>query len=264
MISFLKDTLQVQVYPARTAMGEAAAAQAAAVMTRLLAEQPMVNIIFAAAPSQQEFLEALVLQPGIDWSRVNAFHMDEYAGLPADAPQGFGNFLRERIFSKVPFRDVFYLDGQASDKDAECLRYTALLEQYLTDIVYMGIGENAHIAFNDPHVADFNDPALVKIVDLDQACRQQQVNDGCFTVLNEVPQWALTLTVTALMRGRYIFCMVPGEKKATAVRHTLEDAIQEKYPSSILRTHPSAILYLDNDSAQQIDLSSFHIKPSIQ
>lgn len=263
MISFLTDKLQVQVYPARAAMGAAAAEQVAAVIIRLLAEQPVVNIIFAAAPSQQEFLETLVAQPGIDWQRINAFHMDEYVGLPADAPQGFGNFLRERIFSKVPFREVFYLDGQAADPAAECRRYAALLEQYPTDIVNMGIGENAHIAFNDPHVADFNDPVLVKIVDLDEACRRQQVNDGCFAAIEEVPRYALTLTVPALMRGRYLFCMVPGEKKATAVQHTVQGPVQEKYPSSVLRTHDAAILYLDNDSAGQTDLSSFNIKPSI-
>lgn len=244
-------------------MGAAAAQQAAAAIVRLLAEQPVVNIIFAAAPSQQEFLEALVTAPGIDWQRVHAFHMDEYVGLPADAPQGFGNFLRERIFSKVPFREVFYLNGQASDPAAECRRYAALLEQYPTDIVNMGIGENAHIAFNDPHVADFSDPVLVKVVDLDVACRQQQVNDGCFAAIDDVPRYALTLTIPALMRGRYLFCMVPGEKKATAVRHTVQGVIQPAYPSSVLRTHDAAILYLDQDSAQQIDLSSFNIKPSM-
>lgn len=263
MTSFFTDTLQVQVYPARAAMGAAAAEQAAVAVIRLLAQQPVVNIIFAAAPSQQEFLEALAVQPGIEWQRVNAFHMDEYVGLPADAPQGFGNFLHERIFSKVPFREVFYLNGQADDPAGECRRYAALLEQYPADIVNMGIGENAHIAFNDPHVADFNDPALVKIVDLDEACRRQQVNDGCFATIAEVPQYALTLTVPALMRGRYLFCMVPGEKKATAVKHTVQGQVQEKYPSSVLRTHAAAVLYLDEDSAAQIDLSSFNIKPSM-
>ncbi|NML38444.1 glucosamine-6-phosphate deaminase [Chitinophaga sp. G-6-1-13] len=263
MTSFFTDKLQVQVYPARAAMGTAAAEQAAAAIVRLLTEQPVVNIIFAAAPSQQEFLEALVTQPDIDWQRVNAFHMDEYVGLPADAPQGFGNFLRERIFSKAPFREVFYLNGQAADPVAECRRYAALLEQYPTDIVNMGIGENAHIAFNDPHVADFNDPVLVKVVDLDEACRRQQVNDGCFAAIEEVPRYALTLTVPALMRGRYLFCMVPGEKKATAVQHTVQGPIREDYPSSVLRTHHAAILYLDRDSAGQIDLSSFNIKPTI-
>lgn len=263
MIQFFADKLQVQVHPTRVIMGAVAAEQAAAAIVRLLAVQPVVNIIFAAAPSQQEFLETLAVQPGINWQRVNAFHMDEYAGLPADAPQGFGNFLRDRIFSKVPFGEVFYLNGQAADPVAECRRYAALLEQYPTDIVNMGIGENAHIAFNDPHVADFNDPVLVKMVDLDEACRRQQVNDGCFATIAEVPRYALTLTVPALMRGRYLFCMVPGEKKATAVQHTLQGAVGEACPSSVLRTHPAAVLYLDRDSAAHTDLSSFNIKPTI-
>ncbi|RBL91464.1 glucosamine-6-phosphate deaminase [Chitinophaga flava] len=260
MRSFKTDTLEVQIHPSRIVMGVVAADKVATRIWQLLKEQPFVNIIFAAAPSQQEFLEALILQPGIEWERVNAFHMDEYVGLAADAPQGFGNFLKERIFSRLPFREVFYLDGNAVDTASECSRYAALLQAYPPDIVNMGIGENTHIAFNDPHVADFNDPALVKVVDLDEACRQQQVNDGCFSNITLVPRYALTLTVPALMRGRYIYCMVPGKNKAAAVKHTVHGAIQEQYPSTALRRHPAAILFLDSDSAQQISLSSFNIK----
>lgn len=247
------DKLQVRIYPSRVSLGVAAASEAGNRIISLLEQQPVVNIIFAAAPSQQEFLEALITIPGIAWERVNAFHMDEYVGLPADAPQRFGNFLRERIFGKVPFGAVYYLDGNAADLPAECSRYAALLEQYPVDIVNMGIGENAHIAFNDPHVADFNDPVLVKVVDLDQPCRQQQVNEGNFPTLADVPAYALTLTVPALMRGRYIFCMTPGERKAAAAYHTVHDAVNETYPSTALRTHDAAILFLDKDSAQQLE-----------
>ena len=229
-------------------MGAAAAAMAADRIRLLLQEREQLNIVFAAAPSQQEFLEALMADEGIEWERINAFHMDEYIGLSADAPQGFGNFLKDRLFGNVPLRSVHYLNGNAADAQQECDRYSALLRQGI-DIVHMGIGENTHIAFNDPHVADFKDPHLVKVVDLDYACRQQQVNDGCFETFNQVPTHALTLTVPALMQARYVFCMVPGPNKAAAVKHTLFDGISEKYPSTILRTHPQAVLFVDKDSA---------------
>lgn len=178
MDMFLKqDELAVEQYASRKAMGEAAAKEVAAKIAGLQREKESVNIIFAAAPSQNEFLEALIAAPGIDWRRVNGFHMDEYIGLAADAPQGFGNFLRGRLFGRLPFGQVFYLDGQAADPQAECARYSALLAEYPADIVCLGIGENGHIAFNDPHVARFDDPVRVKVVDLDDKCRRQQVHD---------------------------------------------------------------------------------------
>lgn len=243
------DRLKVLVYPDRQQLGIAAAMQCAERISQLLEEQLYVNIIFAAAPSQNEFLSALVAETDIDWQRVNAFHMDEYVGLPATALQGFGNFLKEKIFDQLPFREVHYINGNAPDAAAACLRYAALLEKYPVDIVNMGIGENTHIAFNDPHVADFNDPLAVKVVDLDLACRQQQVNDGCFATLAAVPTHAITLTVPALMRAKYIYCMVPGINKASAVGHTLHATISEQYPSTILRTHHQAILFADVNSA---------------
>lgn len=249
---FQKDALSVKIYPTRREMGEEAALLVAGAMRTLLAERETISMIFAAAPSQNEFLEALILQPNIDWQRVIAFHMDEYIGLSADAPQGFGNFLKERIFSKVPFREVHYLNGQAIDPQLECLRYAALLNNFQPEIVCMGIGENTHIAFNDPHVARFNDPQTVKVVDLDQACRQQQVNDGCFAAIGEVPTHALTLTVPTLLRPKYVFCMVPGKNKAQAVAHTLTQPVEQHFPSTVLRNHPNAILFLDANSASML------------
>jgi glucosamine-6-phosphate deaminase len=243
------DQLQVQIYEDRARMGAAAAQLAIGALRRRLAHQQQVNVIFAAAPSQNEFLASLAQARDLDWSRVNAFHMDEYVGLPEDAPQGFGNFLKAAIFSRVPFASVHYLGGNAPDPAAECDRYAALLQEYPTDIVFMGIGENTHIAFNDPHVADFNDPYLVKVVDLDQACRQQQVNDGCFATIDQVPTHALTLTVPALMRAQEVFCVVPGPNKAQAVYHTLRGAIVDTYPATALRRHPRAMLFLDRQSA---------------
>ncbi len=246
---FKVDSLNVRVYPDRLAMGQSAAEMVAERIVELLKEQQFVNIIFAAAPSQNEFLTSLIKSKDIDWQRINAFHMDEYIGLPDNAPQKFGSFLKEKIFERAPFNAINYLDGDAANPQAECRRYADLLAQHPTDIVCMGIGENGHIAFNDPHVADFNDPHRVKIVDLDRECRQQQVNDGCFGNLDEVPTHALTLTVPALMAGRYIYCMVPGSNKAKAVKHTLSGRIAKECPASILLKHPNAILFLDNDSA---------------
>lgn len=253
MKELLVDKLSVTIYPTRQQMGQAAANDAGACIRQLLTEQDEVNIIFAAAASQNEFLDALVAEPDIDWSRINAFHMDEYTGLPRFHPQRFGNFLYGKIFGKVPFKQVFYLNETGQDDPEECARYSALLEEHKTDITCMGIGENTHLAFNDPHVADFNDPHLVKIIDLDEPCKQQQVHDGCFPSVSEVPPLAYTLTIPALLRARYIFCMVPGSNKALAIKHTVTADITETYPSTSLRTHPNAKLYVDVDSAALIN-----------
>lgn len=245
---FQVDSLTVRLYENRRLLGEAAAKIAGDKLRNLLEKKEAVNIVFAAAPSQNEFLASLANAKNIDWKRVRAFHMDEYTGLPDSAPQRFGNFLKSHFFDLVPLRETHYMHGNSLNLENECRRYGELLLRFPTDIVFMGIGENTHIAFNDPHVAKFNDPAMVKVVDLDQACRQQQVNDGCFNTLEQVPSSALTLTVPALMKGDHIFCMVPGKTKTPAVYHTLRGEISEKYPSTILRTHPSAELFIDNDS----------------
>ncbi len=248
----IKDQLKIHRFDTRKQMGAAAAAMVADKIRELLSVQEHLNVIFAAAPSQQEFLESLVQEKNIPWHRIVAFHMDEYAGLHPDAPQGFGNFLKARIFDKVPFRAVHYLNGNAPDLAAECERYAALLDHEGVDIVNLGIGENTHIAFNDPHVADFDDPATVKVVDLDLACRQQQVNDGCFKTIDEVPTHALTLTVPALYKARFAYCIVPGPAKAEAVYHTLHAPVDARHPSTILRRHPRAQLFIDADSAAKL------------
>lgn len=247
-----KDKLVVRCYDSRESMGAAAAKDCAAEIRRLLSKKSEINMIFAAAPSQNEMLSALVKESGIEWNRVNAFHMDEYVGLPADAPQGFGNFLRGHIFSKVPFKSVNYLNGQNPDRDAECARYADLLKKNPVDIVCLGVGENGHVAFNDPPVADFSDPRLVKVVPLDSVCRNQQVHDGCFRSLDEVPTHALTLTVPALMNGAYLYCVVPAATKAEAVRRTLTWDVGETCPATALRRHDNSFLYLDPDSSSLI------------
>ena len=244
--------LEIKVYDTRQSMGEEAAREVSARIEELQSRKSVINMIFAAAPSQNEFLICLTKAVNIDWSRINAFHMDEYIDLDPEAPQGFGNFLKDSIFGKVPFKFVSYLNGNASDIKAECSRYTELLKQNPVDIVCMGIGENGHIAFNDPHVAQFKDKELVKIVELDEKCRQQQVNDGCFRTIDEVPTHAITLTIPALMSGDNIFCMVPASNKAEAIYNTIKGEITEKCPASVLKTHKSAILYTDIESARLI------------
>ncbi len=246
---FSADNLKVKIFETRFEMGELAAKEAGECILKLLANKDELNIIFAAAPSQNDFFAALVKHSEIDWKRINAFHMDEYVGLDKEAPQGFGNFLKNAIFEHLPFKNVFYLYSDQLSNKENCERYEKLLKEYPTDIVFMGIGENGHIAFNDPHVARFNDSNRVKIVDLDVSCRQQQVNDGCFTTLNDVPTYATTLTIPALMSAKHLFCMVPTDRKAKAVKDTLEGVIDEKCPASILRRHVSATLYIDKQSA---------------
>src|SRR5687768_10612577 len=232
------DTLTVRISENRAQLGLQAAKAAAETLRELLAEKKTLNIVFAAAPSQNEFLAALSREKNVSCYRFRAFHMYEYTGLPAEAPQCFGNYLKTHFFDLVPLREVHFLRSEVRDLEAECRRYGELLIRYPVDIVFMGIGENTHIAFNDPHVARFDDPRIVKVVDLDETCRQQQVNDGCFKTLEDVPLNALTLTVPALMKADHLFCMVPGKTKAQAVYHTINSEISERYPSTILRTHP--------------------------
>ena len=246
------DKLNVKVYQTREEMGKAAAEEAAAAIRAAIAAKGEINMIFAAAPSQNEFLAHLIADKSIDFTKINAFHMDEYIGLPADAPQGFGNFLREWLFDRVPFKTVNTIDSTAADPEAECRRYAALLQAHPCDIVCMGIGENGHIAFNDPHVADFGDKAAVKVVALDETCRQQQVNDGCFARLDDVPTHALTLTIPTLTAPEAVFCIVPAKTKANAVYAALRGGITEACPASSLRRHANATLYCDADSAARV------------
>ncbi|MDR2385799.1 MAG: glucosamine-6-phosphate deaminase [Tannerella sp.] len=250
-----KDFLKINIFETRRDLGIAAAYDLTSIIKLLFKKQEYINIVFASAPSQQEFLEELCKYDNLEWHRINAFHMDEYLGLPLDAPQRFGNFLKTRLFDKQPFHLVHYLN-ENNGIDEECMRYTELLRKYPIDIACLGIGENGHIAFNDPHVADFNDPKLIKVVDLDLTCRQQQVNDGCFASLSEVPTHAYTLTIPALTAARYMFCIVPSDTKAQAIYNTLYGEINEPCPASILRTKENAVLYLDSDSSMLLNRPS--------
>ena len=242
-------TSVVEIYKTRKAMGEAAGKQAEKYIVKCLERKNVVRVIFAAAPSQNEMLQYLVSSKTIDLTRVTAFHMDEYIGLPEASPQNFSYFLRENVFRKIPLGKIHYIRGNAGEAE-ECKRYSALLTKTPLDVLLCGIGENGHLAFNDPPVADFKDPALIKPVILDKACRVQQVRDGCFPSLDKVPKRALTLTIPILMSTAHAVCTVPGAQKANAVESALKGPISEKCPASILRLHRECRIFLDADSGK--------------
>ena len=251
MREFRKDKLHVKVCADRAELGRVAGADAADAIRAALRAASEARVIFAAAPSQNETLAALVAAPNLDWSRVVAFHMDEYVGLPIGSTARFSYYLKKHCFELVPLKDVYYIDEERNDDLPTILeRYENLLQAAPIDVVVMGIGENGHVAFNDPPVADFHDPVLMKKVQLDLVCRTQQVHDGCFASLEDVPRYALTLTISALCRAAHMFCTVPAATKAQAVYDTIHLPINECVPATILRTHPHSVLYCDPDSAR--------------
>lgn len=241
------DKLKVCLCDSREEMAARAAEDVRRRIGELSRQKDTINMMFAAAPSQNEFLENLACDVSIPWEKINVFHMDEYLGN-----RKFASFLREKLFDRVHPKNVYLLDGCCPDPEEECKRYTALLEKTEMDIVCMGIGENGHIAFNDPYIADFCDSRTVKVVKLDEKCRVQQVNDGCFLCLDEVPAYAVTVTVPALIRTEKICCIVPGCTKADAVYRALSGEIGESCPASVLRRLDYATLYLDGDSGKRI------------
>lgn len=244
--------LEIKIFSSREELGDAAAGTTALLIRLLLQQHKCVNIVFAAAPSQNEFLEALVKFKDIDWSRVNAFHLDEYVGLPTEHPQRFSKFLKDRIFDLLPFRNVYYVVPPGCEQDDPQLlaeRYEQILRNNKLHIACIGIGENGHIAFNEPFQTKFDDDKLVRVVKLDERSRQQQINDGCFQKIEDVPTHAITLTVPAIMSAEHIICVVPGERKAEAVLKTLEGPINVGCPASVIRRHKSVRMFLDKASA---------------
>ena len=244
------EKLTTYVYDTRAEMGKAAGKEAAKAINSVIAEKGSANVIFAAAPSQNETLAALLLEE-VDFTKINAFHMDEYAGLSLEDEQSFARYLNDHIFGKAWFASVNFIPAKG-DPDEACAKYTKLLEEFKPDVVCMGIGENGHIAFNDPPVADFNDKKLIKKVELDDVCRMQQVHDGCFPTFDDVPRYALTLTVPALLSAKYLICTVPASTKANAVKAMLEGEYGEVCPATALRKHDGAKMFLDKDSAQKV------------
>ncbi|AWI09840.1 glucosamine-6-phosphate deaminase [Ereboglobus luteus] len=247
--------LAVEIHPDRAALGAAAGRAAAAALRAIIKEKGRARVIFGCAPSQNEFLAELIAasrhgHTAFDWSKITAFHMDEYAGLKASHPQSFRHYLHEHLLRHVKIGKFHPIKAEAADIEKTCANYTRLLAAQPIDFICMGIGENGHIAFNDPPVADFEDTALIKLVELDAACRRQQVNDGCFATIDDVPSHALSLTVPVFRHARQLSVHVPGPLKAKAVRAALRGSIGTACPASVLRLHPNAILYLDRGSAK--------------
>ena len=244
--------LKILCYDTRNEMGEAGAKHAAALIRNVYKKNGQANLIFASSPSQLEMLTAL-LDEDVDWKKINAFHMDEYAGLGIEHKSSFANYIRENFLGKLKTKNTFYLNGLAADLNRECDRYSELLKNYPVDITFAGIGENGHLAFNDPDIADFFEPRLMKINEtLDKICRQQQVNDGWFEKLGDVPDKALTITFPGLLHAGCVFTTVPGLSKSEIVARTLEGPICHEVPASILRLHNNSILYIDKDSASKL------------
>jgi glucosamine-6-phosphate deaminase len=248
-----RDRLRTVVLPDRDAMGEAAATYAAGRLRELLAAQPRARVIFAAAASQAEMLAALARAGGIDWSRVDAFHLDEYVGLPLGHERSFGTWLERHIWSLVHPGRVERIDGgNPAGGEAEAARYGALLADGGIDLALIGVGENGHVAFNDPHVADFDDPAVVKPVEIDDTSRHQQVRDGAFDRYEDVPRVALTVTMSTIRAVRVISLVVPGPQKAPAIAAMLDGPVTTACPASVLRGHPDAAMFVDEAAASLV------------
>jgi glucosamine-6-phosphate deaminase len=250
---FSRGRLEVVVSPDRAALGRAAAAAVADHLKRAVARDGRAAAIFASAPSQDELLGALRADGAIPWDRITAFHLDEYVGLPAGHPASFRRFLADRLFAHVPVRAFHGLAGDAADAEAECARYAALLREEQPGLVVLGIGENGHLAFIDPPVCDFSEPRDVRVVELDEACRRQQVHDGAFATLDAVPRTALSLSIPFLMRVPRAVAIVPGPAKRAAVKAALDGPVTCACPASVLRRHPDARLYLDVESAAGVE-----------
>jgi glucosamine-6-phosphate deaminase len=250
--------LKIEVHPSRAAAGLAAARAAATALTELAASRDSIAIIFATGASQFETLAALTSMENLPWTRVRGFHMDEYVGINADHPASFRRYLRERLISKVPMSEFVEIDGNTPHPENTAHGYAERLRAADPQLCLLGIGENGHLAFNDPDVADFTDPVDAKVVRLDDVCRQQQVAESWFAGIDEVAASAITLTIPALMRVPTLIASVPGIRKAAIVKRTLHESISTACPATILRTHPNATVYLDPESASALDeLSDF-------
>jgi glucosamine-6-phosphate deaminase len=222
---------------------------AVSLLASLLDTQPVVRVMFAAALSQMEFLARIRRKPGIAWSRIEAFQLDEYVGLPAGHPASFAEWLRTRLFDLVHPGTVFELDSAAANPDVECERYSARIAEAPIDVAFVGIGENGHLAFNEPGVADFDDRRLARVVDLDSASRMQQVHDGAFARLESVPEVAMTVTIPAIMQVRHLALLATGPRKTRAVQTMIHGSISESCPATILRRHADVTVYLDREAA---------------
>lgn len=247
------ESMKVRVCPTAKDVGQAAAELVAATLRKLGAARSVVGIIFATGASQFETLHALTSIPDLPWEKVHGFHMDEYIGLDEIHPASFRHYLREKLTSRVSITAFHEIDGSAPDLEKVRHEYMEKLSAADPQICLLGIGENGHLAFNDPHEADFEDPEPMKIVTLDRACREQQLAEGWFPSLDQVPTQALTLTIPTLLKLPMLVVSVPGKRKAAIVRRTLHDPISVSCPATILRTHPDVTVFLDEESASELD-----------
>ena len=249
-VSHLKAAnLDVRIYSKLREMGQASAEFVSEKLRNIIRDKKEARILLATGTSQFSFIASLREDPKINWKKITVFHLCEYLGMSDQHPASFRKYLRERILDEVKPKKVYFLEGDARDVKAELERYESLLREDEIDIACIGIGENGHIAFNDPPVADFNDPKLVKIVELDEACRVQQMGEGWFSSFDQVPTHALSLTIPAVMRCKTISCVVPDERKSQAVYDTINAPIDTSCPATILRKHEDTVLWLDENSA---------------
>ena len=252
MSSFRTGSLTVHVHANVAEMASAAAEASAKIIANAIQSRGSARIILATAVSQVEFFHCLVENPQIDWSRVTVFHLDEFLGITENSPSSFGYFLTKQLLSKVTVGAAYKINGSSLLPLEECARYEALLKEKPIDLCCAGVGENGHIAFNDPDVADFEEKSWVKLVKLDERCREQQVKDEVFPTLKDVPLYAYTLTIPALCHSLNIVGVVPGRHKAEAVAKMLQGDISTSCPASVLRRHPKALLYLDANAAERL------------
>jgi glucosamine-6-phosphate deaminase len=253
LIGFLQvESLKIEVYSDKESAGEAAAAAAAAAMRQLAGASGDIGVIFATGASQIPTLHSLTQIVDLPWNRILGFHMDEYEKMQPEHPASFRGYLRERLTSKVPIKQFYEIDGTVRDLEQLCVEYSSKLKAANPQLCLLGIGENGHLAFNDPPVADFNDPEDMKIVELDAACRQQQFAEGWFESLEDIPKHAATLTIPALFRVPKLIASVPGPRKAHIVFRSLTEPISTECPATILRRHPDCTVYLDQESASEL------------
>lgn len=245
--------LSVRIYEEDRELAQDAARLTFNYLQSILQEQEVATVVLATGNSQIKFLEAITTHQKLDWSRIIFFHLDEYLGITAKHPGSFRHYLRTRVEQKISLRKFHYLQGDALQPLAECARYSQLLQQQPIDLCLLGLGHNGHLAFNEPTVADSQDSQLVKLVKLEAITRQQQVNGSFFAHLENVPQYAYTLTIPAICSAKQIFCLVPGKHKAKVVKQMLTSSIDTNFPASILRKQKQATLFIDRDSASLLE-----------
>ena len=244
--------MRVEIYESKQEMAEAAAGRAAEIIRTTIVERGEACLVAATGASQFEFLDELARKPDLEWQRVVFFHLDEYVGLPETHPASFRKYLKERIVERVRPGAFHFIDGEASDPSAECRRLARLISARTVDVAFVGIGENGHLAFNDPP-ADFVTGEPYLVVELDEACRRQQVGEGWFGGPDEVPRRAISMSISQILRARNVICIVPDRRKARAVRDCLELEVSPLHPASALRRHAGATVYLDAESASLLE-----------